>query len=61
MVLSTIKNIVHPLVQNWQYGNDGYWYWDPGYKPTFDDVDAGQTYHDDWSWDYLGGGFPSYA
>lgn len=47
-------------MQNWQYGDDGYYYWDPEYYYEFDDSN-GDSYATDWSWESFGGGFPEYA
>ena len=53
-----VTQLIHPLVQDWQYGDDGYYYWDPEYHYEFNDKT--DSYYNDWTWEDLEGGFPVY-
>jgi hypothetical protein len=50
--------LIHPFVKDWQYGGDGYYYWDPEYHSEFDA--SKDSYADDWGWESFIGGFPDY-
>ena len=51
--MEQLKNLVHPIVQGFYYGDDGYYYYDPNYNPYYEGDHQ-------FGWNDFTDGFPNY-